>query len=186
MQVPLEVTCRGIDNTSEAEALIRQKVAKLEESCDYLISCRVAVEKNHEHQQAGSPYRVRLILRVPPGHEIVVKRESGEGDMHENLLAVIRDVFGAARKQLQELVRKQRGDVKMHPTSETSGFVARTFPEEGYGFIRTLDNREVYFHRNSVLNTDFGSIEEGMGVRFFEEMGHEGPQASTVHVTDHR
>jgi len=74
----------------------------------------------------------------------------------------------------------------VHPTSETSGFVARTFPADGYGFIRTLDHREIYFHRNSVFNNGFDAIEEGMGVRYYEEMGQNGPQASTVHVTDHR
>jgi cold shock CspA family protein len=49
----------------------------------------------------------------------------------------------------------------------------------GHGRIETDDGREVYFHRNSVI----GGIERlrlGAEVRFHEERGDQGPQASTV------
>ena len=48
--------------------------------------------------------------------------------------------------------------------------------------IETSDDREVYFHRNSVLNEDFDKLEVGTRVHFAEEMGEKGPQASSVHV----
>jgi cold shock CspA family protein len=53
---------------------------------------------------------------------------------------------------------------------------------EDYGVIMTPDNREIYFHRNSVLNEEFDKLEEGTEVRFHEESGEQGPQASTVKV----
>lgn len=37
-------------------------------------------------------------------------------------------------------------------------------------------------HRNSVLEGRFEELEVGTNVRFAEEEGLEGPQASTVHV----
>jgi cold shock CspA family protein len=40
----------------------------------------------------------------------------------------------------------------------------------------------VYFHQNSVVDTDFSKLETGSEVRFVEEMGEKGPQASTVYV----
>jgi cold shock CspA family protein len=40
----------------------------------------------------------------------------------------------------------------------------------------------IYFHRNSVLNRDLDTLEIGTEVRFAEEMGNEGPQASSVSV----
>ena len=52
-----------------------------------------------------------------------------------------------------------------------------------YGLIHTSDGREVYFHRNSVLNGGFDQLELGTPVRFAEEMGEEGPQASTVQLS---
>ena len=60
--------------------------------------------------------------------------------------------------------------------------IARLFPDEGYGFIETADGREVYFHKNSVVGERFERLEVGKEVRFVEEHGENGPQASTVHV----
>jgi cold shock CspA family protein len=48
--------------------------------------------------------------------------------------------------------------------------------------IMTPEGREIYFHRNSVIDGDFDSLEIGSEVRFNEEAGDEGPQASTVYL----
>jgi cold shock CspA family protein len=184
MQVPLEISFRDIEKSDAIETLIREKTQKLEKICDYMTSCRVAVAKPQKHQQSGSPYRVRLDVRIPPGHEIVVKREPGEGDMHEPLDKVIRGVFDSAWRQVKEIVERQRDDVKTHPQQEAGGLVDELVQSEGYGFLRTVDGRRVYFHRNSVLNDDFDRLEVGTGVRFVEEMGEDGPQASTVQIVD--
>jgi cold shock CspA family protein len=66
------------------------------------------------------------------------------------------------------------------PTPE--GEVVRLFPYEGYGFIRAPDGREVYFHKHSVLDEAFDRLEVGTRVRYAEEAGEAGPQASSVAV----
>lgn len=53
--------------------------------------------------------------------------------------------------------------------AENHGHVAK-LAGEGYGFIETADGREVYFHRNSVLDDAFEHL-VGSEVRFAEEMG---------------
>jgi cold shock CspA family protein/ribosome-associated translation inhibitor RaiA len=184
MQVPIEISFRDIDKSDAIDTLIREKTQKLEKICDYMTSCRVVVAKPQKHQHSGSPYRVRLDVRIPPGHEIVVKREPGEGDMHEPLDTVIRGVFDSAWRQVKEIVERQREDVKSHPQQEAGGLVDELVQSEGYGFLRTAEGRRVYFHRNSVLNDDFDHLEVGTGVRFVEEMGNDGPQASTVQIVD--
>ena len=50
------------------------------------------------------------------------------------------------------------------------------------GFIQTKDGRELYFHKNSLLNAGFEEVEVGNEVRFVEENGDEGPQASSIRV----
>lgn len=66
---------------------------------------------------------------------------------------------------------------------ETSRAVVSTlFPERGYGFLATPDGREFYFHKNSVLDGKFKVLKVGMKVRFVEELGEKGAQASTVKV----
>lgn len=74
MQVPLEIVYRGVNKTDALETLIREKVDKLEQICDHIISCHVAVEQAHEHPSAGSPYRIRINLSVPPGHELAADK----------------------------------------------------------------------------------------------------------------
>lgn len=182
MQVQPEITYKDVEKTAYVEELINRKIAKLEQVCNYLISCRVAVEQPHKHQRTGNPYRVRIDVKVPPDHELVVKRISTEGEREEPLPATLRRAFDAMERQLNELVERQRAEVKKHPETEVTALVEKLFPEEGYGFLRTLDGRQVYFHRNSVLHGEFERLEAGTGVRFSEEMGENGPQATTVEI----
>ena len=138
MKVPLEISFRGVEKTHDMENLIREKAAKLEQICSYLSSCSVAVESPQEHQESGNPFQVRIYMRVPPGHELVVRRESGRGDMHDELPKVLRDAFQASLRQLRELTERQRGEVKTHPEQETTAVVVKLGvnrvtekPEEG-------------------------------------------------------
>ena len=55
--------------------------------------------------------------------------------------------------------------------AENHAQVAKFVAGEGYGFIETADGREVYFHRNSVLDDAFEHLTVGSEVRFAEEMG---------------
>lgn len=58
--------------------------------------------------------------------------------------------------------------------------MSRLFPDEGYGFLRTLEGAEVYFNKNSVLHDAFNRLTIGSRVAFSEELGEKGVQASTV------
>jgi cold shock CspA family protein/ribosome-associated translation inhibitor RaiA len=184
MKVPLEISFRGMEKIDAVEALIREKAGDLEHLCGDIISCRVIVEVPQQHQKGGRPHRVRLNLTIPQGHEVVVRRESSEGMIHDELPAVIRDAFDAAKRQIQKIVEKRRGQVKSPPEDVPVAFVVRLFRDEGYGFIKATDGREFYFHKNAVLNDDFDRLEIGTGVRFAESMGEKGPQASTVQIVD--
>jgi cold shock CspA family protein len=71
--------------------------------------------------------------------------------------------------------------VKVHEPTPYAR-VSKLFLHEGYGFLETADGREIYFHSNSVLEPGFDHLQIGTEVRFAEEQGAEGPQASTVAV----
>ena len=79
----------------------------------------------------------------------------------------------------EHLVRRQEGAVKRHEAAPR-GVVRRLLPHEGYRFLETADGRAVCFHRNAVLHGGFDRLRVGDEVRFAEEPGAEGPQASTV------
>ncbi|MFW6236957.1 MAG: HPF/RaiA family ribosome-associated protein [Desulfosudaceae bacterium] len=83
MEVPLEISFRGVEKTEHLETLINEKAARMERVCPHMVSCRVAVEARQKHQQTDNPYRVRVAAHVPPEHEIVVRREETAGKLHE-------------------------------------------------------------------------------------------------------
>jgi ribosomal subunit interface protein len=171
MQVPLELSTRRITLSPALEAELRKRATKLERHYDRITSCRIAVERPSNHHNEGGPYRVRLDITVP-GSELVANKEA------EDLNAAIRDAFDAAERQVEEFSQRRRGEVKTTAVPP-QGRVVRLFPEDGFGFLEAPDGREIYFHRNAVLE-GFETLEVGSEVRFAEEQGIEGPQASTV------
>lgn len=114
MQGPITVSFKGIQKTKSLEDLIYQKTSKLEQICSHMTSCHITVEIANQHQRTGSPFRVNIDMTIPPGHELVVKHKSSEGDLHDPLPHVLRDAFNAAGRQLKELVQRQQGEVKTH------------------------------------------------------------------------
>lgn len=58
--------------------------------------------------------------------------------------------------------------------------MAKLDPAGEFGFIETTDGRQIYFHRNSVLNGGFARLDLGARVVYVEEAGEKSPQASTV------
>lgn len=170
----LEIQRGTVPLTGEAEAYIRERADHLDTFYPRILTCRVTLEAPVTHHRQGGPYRVRIDLDVP-GKVIAVNHRQAE-DLH----VAIRKAFEAAQRQLEDFARVQRGQVKVPVTGRQSGVVGRIFPAEGYGFIQSENGHEVYFHQNAVLNGAFGALKPGDRVDYVEELGVEGPQASTV------
>lgn len=175
MEVPLVLDTHHVSIPPDLEQLIRHKAEGLGRFYQPIIRCRVAVEEAGRHHRAGNPYSVRVDLTVP-GADLTVDRKE-----NETLLLAIQAAFDAATRQLQDYSRVQRRAIKLH-VPRPLGRVAELCPEEGYGFLVTEDGREIYFHENSVLDPGFDHLGIGTEVRFVEELGGEGPQASTVEM----
>jgi cold shock CspA family protein len=192
------VTFRNVRSPGLSEKWVRDEISKLTVLYPRIMACRVAVESPHRHHRLGSQFHIRIDLTVPGG-EIVVKhepslharvRQTGETQFvkhlelktaHKNLRQAIDDAFKAAGRRLQDYARRQRGSVKSHEPLPTAR-VSKLFSKEGYGFITTQDGREIYFHKNAVLNRGFNKLKTGTKVRFAEEEGEKGLQASTVQI----
>jgi ribosomal subunit interface protein len=179
MQVPLTVNFHGVDKSDAIEARIREKIEALERFYDRITSCRVVVERMDSRHKKGNIYAVHIHLSVP-GNDIVVGREPGRNGAHSDVYVALRDAFQAARRRLEDHVRRHRvQDVKPHALRQ-SGSVARLVPDEDYGFIAMPDGREAYFHRDSVIADGWHHLEVGSAVHFTEEEGEKGLYAANV------
>jgi ribosomal subunit interface protein len=176
MKIAPQVTLKNVPHSEAVEAKVREKLAKLDQFSDRIMNCKVTIEESQRRQHQGKLFAVHIDITTP-GRELVVNRIE-----NEDCYVAIRDAFDAAKRQLEEHARKRRGDVKTH-VEPPRGKVAKIFPFDGYGFIETSDGREIYFHRNSVIEPTFDHLEEGVEVAFLEEQGKEGPQAVRVAMT---
>lgn len=181
MQIPLQITFRNMEPSAAVEADIEGRVDKLEEINAQIISCKVVVEAPPRSQQQGGLFKVSIDLTCPEGKVVVSKEPSGKNKAHEDCYVALRDAFKAATRQLEKYSERRRGDVKSH-TETPYGQVSYLAPMEDYGMITTLDNREIYFHRNSVQNADFDALVVGSLVTFNEVEGEKGAQANVVKV----
>ncbi len=177
---PTQITFRDVPPSAAVEARIHDEADALHHYYDRIQRCRVVVEMPHRHHHQGRLYAIRVDLTVP-GRELVIGHDPSQDHAHEDVYVAIRDAFEAAKRQLQDYVRRER-ERPAPDSSASEGRVGRLFRERGYGFIETLDGREVYFHRNSVLDDGFERLEAGAHVHFAEELGEKGPQASTVRL----
>ncbi len=155
-------------------------VAQLERLTDRITGCHVVVAQPHRHHREGRLYSIRVDL-VVPGGEIVVNRDHHLNHAHEDVFVALRDAFDAARRRLEEHVRRMRYVEKLRP-ARARGRISQLFPLQGYGFIETPDGREIYFHRHAIPDLEFRAADVGSPVFFSEEEGDDGPQASAVHL----
>ena len=181
MQCPLQVASENIGHSDFIEARIREEAAKLEKFFGRISSMRVVVARPQHRHHKGGTYQVRIHMVIPGAGDIAISREPSATGAHEDAHVTIRDAFKAARRQLQDLVRKRQGHVKEHETPP-HGTICALHPEKDHGFISVSDGREIYLHRNSVTGERLEDLEIGQEVRFSESAGDKGPQATLVRL----
>jgi len=180
MILPLQITFRQMDPSPALEARIRELASRFDRFSAHIMRCHIIVEPRSHHAHQGALYDFRIDITLPD-EEIAIRRAHPADHAHEDPYVALRDAFLAARRRLEDYERRRRGDIKAH-TGPAHGRICELDAEQGCGRIETDDGRLVYFHRNSVLGGRFQDLTTGTEVRFAEEAGDLGPQASTVHV----
>jgi len=180
MQTEPQVSFDDIPVDEAVRDAALEHLDRLETLCRRITGCHVVVSQPHRHHRGGRPYSVRIDLLVPGG-EIAVNRDPPFDHSHEDVFVALRDSFAAARRQLEDHVRRKRGGEKLHE-ERSQGRIAKLFPLHDYGFIETADGREIYFHHHAVSAHDHRLLEIGSHVFFTEEAGDAGPQAAFVQL----
>ena len=179
MQIPLQMTFENAEPSEAVSAAIEHEVERLEKYQHHITGCRVAVVAPSTKHRHGSAYRINIWVTIPPHENIVVSHQPSDDRSHMHVEVAIKDAFAAVRRQIEALAQRANGNVKLHKI-EAHGRVSKISAD--YGFIATSDGREIYFHRYSVIDNAFDRLSVGSEVRFAEELGEKGAQASTVHL----
>ena len=185
MQTPVEIAFRHYQPSEEVRAEIAAQALRLDKFSPRITSCRVVVTGPEARRRNGGVFDVRLSIAMPNHKDVIVDRRHGDAPEHEHALVAIREAFDAARRQIEDVARDLRGDVKLH-APESRGRVAKLVAGADYGFLETTDGREIYLHRNAVLEGAFDRLEVGDELRFVEEVGAKGPQASSARLVKRR
>jgi cold shock CspA family protein len=180
MKIPLKIAFRNMEHSDAVEDAIKKWVGKLERSSPEIISCWVTVEAPSEHKRHGGFYHTKIDIRLPGG-ELVINRQPDEHHSYVDAYVSIRDAFKNALRQIEDFGKRRQGQVKTHE-SAPHGRIKSLAPEGDHGFIETTDGREIYFHKNSILDADFDKLSNGTEVRFVEHDDSDGVRASSVRV----
>ena len=179
MQTPVEIEFQEMAASPVVQELIADHVKKLEERYGRITASRIVIKGPGNRHQTGGLYDVNIRLALPDGREVNIGRTPKADERHSDLPFAINDAFKRARRRLQDNARRMQGRTKSHE-GQPIGTVVRLDPAGEFGFLRSTDGEEIYFHRNSILDAEFSELAVGSRVVFAEEIGEKGPQATTV------
>jgi len=106
MQVPLQLTIRGMAHSDALAAHVRLRAEKLEHLFERIVSCHVVVKLAGHHHRHGDRFHVSINLGLP-GHEILVGHAPSEQGPETAYGAVDR-AFDDAGRELEDWVKHQR------------------------------------------------------------------------------
>jgi cold shock CspA family protein/ribosome-associated translation inhibitor RaiA len=181
METPAEIDFQGMDPLPPIQADVARHIEQLERRFGRITACRVVVRGPGQHHRTGGPYEIHIHLSLPRSKDVSVAHTAENDERYADINFALNSAFKRARRQLQDRVKRLQKHVKHHEPAP-AGKVGRIDPSGEFGFIETADGREVYFHKNSVLNDAFGRLKPGTPVAYDEEEGEKGPQASTVRL----
>lgn len=171
----LKIETRNVELKKGWQTRIEEEKEKLiRHYANFVLHLRVVIEATSHHKEGG--FEIKLVASVP-NDTVVVTRKGGV------VRPTLIEAFDVLALQLKEILRKKRKNVKspdLGHEGDSFGIIRKVSPHESYGFIVTPDEREVYFHENSLKNVEIDSLTEGDTVFYGESLGDKGPQASWV------
>lgn len=182
METEPQIVFEQMDPSDAVRQRVLDELAELERFHGRITSARVAMSIPPREHRKGYLHRVNIHLVLPGGREVAVSDNPHSGRA-DDLDSAIEGAFAVARRQLQDEKRQLEGKTKTHAGGpEQIGQVIRLYPVDGFGFIVTPSGHEVWFSQRKVKRGEFDSMEIGTRVYFEEELGDQGPQATTVRI----
>lgn len=173
----LKIEARNVELRKGWQTKIKDEQTKLVRHYpNFVLHLRVSIEATAHRKEGG--FEIKLVATVP-NDTVVVTRHG------ETVRAALTESFSVLILQLKEIQRKKRKNKKQAPQGDATdrvGIIRKISPHESYGFIVSADERDIYFHENSLKNIAIEDLAEGDSVVFGESRGDKGPQASWVRM----
>jgi len=171
----LKIEARNVEMRKGWQSKIQEEQEKLiRHYPNFVLHLRVSIEATTHYKEGG--FEIKLVASVPNDTVVVTRRG-------ETVRAALTESFDVLSLQLKEIQRKKRKNKKQAVQGEPLdgvGIIRKLSPHESYGFITSVDQRDIYFHENSLKDLNMDELSEGDSVIFGETVGDKGPQASWV------
>jgi ribosome-associated translation inhibitor RaiA len=114
METAVQIDYHGAAISEHARGLVESHVRALEKHFGRITACRVSVKAPTGHHRTGGRYEVGVHLALPGKRDVNVDHAATADERFADLAFAINDAFRRARRQLQDQVRRMRGEVKAH------------------------------------------------------------------------
>ena len=106
-----QIIFHDVDRSPWVESYIAERMQRLDRFAQGITRCHVTLSREQASQHKGNRYSVMVEVRVPPQHDLAVKKQKEIHDMPTQLPAVINLAFGAIERQLKKTAALRRGEV---------------------------------------------------------------------------
>lgn len=103
----MQIRFHGIDASDALSAHITELAEKLGHIYDRIERCEVVLESPNANGSRSPRFHVRIRLHVP-GDDVIIDRDPGRDDDHNDAYVAVNDAFDAARRRLETRVERMR------------------------------------------------------------------------------
>jgi ribosome-associated translation inhibitor RaiA len=114
MQIAPEIVYRDVARSDWVENYILERMQRLDKFAQGITRCHVTLTREQASHQKGNRYSVMVEVRIPPQHDLAIKKEKEIREMRTQLPAVINLAFGAIESQLKKTAELRRYARKNH------------------------------------------------------------------------
>ena len=108
MQITPEIVYHGVDRSDWVENYLLERMQRLDKFARGITRCHVTLTREQGSHQKGNRYSVMVEVRVPPQHDLAIKKEKEIREMRSELPAVINLAFGAIERQIKKTAELRR------------------------------------------------------------------------------
>ena len=179
MQTSVKIAFRHCEPSEEIRAEIAAQMEGLEQLSPRITSCRIVVSGPKTRHKRGALFHIQLRVAMPERKDVVVDQREGDAGESEHPLVAIRD---SPRLPARSRTSRATCAARSRPTWRKATAAS---PASPLGTIAASSRRRTAAKTifiNAVLNGGFARLSVGSEVRFIEEDGEKGAQASTVRL----